>query len=192
MGFQPHPVLKLAGPTAKNKRSRSFLRQPACVPCCHRKKVKDIPKFLFYSFLLVQKGMQKRHLLRRYFSAQRKTGSETSPPRQSVAVPFEAFFAYTSEKGNLNLNYLSGQAITHTEFEKAKFPRSSSPGFPGQALLTATATYKWIFLIPYTIMGFQPHPVLKLAGPTAKNKRSRSFLRQPACVPCCHRKKVHP
>ncbi len=83
--------------------------------------------------------MQKRHLLRRYFSAQRKTGSETSPPRFGVAVPFEAFFAYTSEKGNLNLNYLSGQAIAHTEFEKAKFPRSSSPGFPGQALQTATA-----------------------------------------------------
>jgi hypothetical protein len=32
------------------------------------------------------------------FPLGRKISSETSPPRQGVAVPIEAFFAYTSEK----------------------------------------------------------------------------------------------
>jgi hypothetical protein len=57
-----------------------------------------INQILFYSFCLSKKECKKDTFSVGIFPLGRKTGSETSPPRQGVAVPIEAFFAYTSEK----------------------------------------------------------------------------------------------
>jgi hypothetical protein len=127
--------------------------------------------FFFATFFFVNKGMQKRHLLRRYFSAQRKTGSETSPPRPCVAVPIEAFFAYTSEKGFPTHNCLPGMAL-FTDY--APWHRRACLCF----LFTVHNDFcqcsgiSTRFQIPHLCPGSQPRPELKVAGPTAKYMRT--------------------